>query len=618
MCGVAGAFDQDRFRAEAMVVAMNARMHARGPDDEGVWSAPARSDNWLALGSRRLAIIDTSRLGHQPMVDEETGVAIVYNGMTYNFKSLRSTLESDGASFRSMSDTEVVLRLYIQRGKDSIAALDGMFGVAIWDPRSQSLLVARDRLGIKPLYFTRSGGRLVFASQVRAILASGAIPMRPNVAGIQDYLATGAAVDPTTVVEGIEAVRPGETLTVRDGQIEHSEFWRPSWSVRDVPWHRAVEGFRERLDASVRSHLISDVPTSVFLSGGLDSSVIAGLAARHSPSIHSMSVVFAEDAFNEAAFSRLVARRAGTQHHEVTLASSDLTTMLPGIFAAMDQPTFDGVNTYVVAVAAREAGLKVSLSGLGADELLDGYGLVRRARVLSLAGRIPRPVRGLLPAWRMNPMDSRQDKLRAWMAQPGDINQAHTLLRALFLPEEVTRLLSASTVPSGAARVGLYEDPRWACDLAFLEMSTYMRNVLLRDTDCMCMANSVELRVPYLDNGIVDFVLSLPMAVRSRRKRLIVDAFRDLLPPEVIGRRKQGFGLPIGLWMASALQDVVAARLSEPPEALRPLFDWESVQDVWGAFQVTGRRWLRPWSLFALFTWWASVEAETPPSPRPS
>jgi asparagine synthase (glutamine-hydrolysing) len=190
------------------------------------------------------------------------------------------------------------------------------------------------------------------------------------------------------------------------------------------------------------------------------------------------------------------------------------------------------------------------------------------------------------------------------------MNQAHKLLRSLFLPEEVTRLLPASASAGGSGQASPHEDPKWACDLAWLEMSTYMRNVLLRDTDCMCMANSLELRVPYLDNGVVDFVMSLPIAVRSRRKRLIVDAYRDLLPPEVIGRRKQGFGLPIGPWMASDLHDVVAVRLSDPPEALRPLFDSAAVQNVWGAFEATSRRWLRPWSLFALFTWWAAVEAE--------
>jgi asparagine synthase (glutamine-hydrolysing) len=618
MCGISGALDEDRLRAEATVVAMNARMHARGPDDEGVWSAPAGAGHWLALGSRRLAIIDTSPLGHQPMVDEETGVVIVYNGMTYNFKSLRSSLESGGASFRSKSDTEVVLKLYTQRGRESLAALDGMFGVAIWDPRIESLLLARDRLGIKPLYFTRSCGRFVFASQVRAILTSGATPMRPSVAGIRDYLATGAAVDPTTVVEGIEAVRPGETLIVRDDQIEHFEFWRPSWSVRDVPWHRAVSGFRECLDASVRSHLISDVPTSVFLSGGLDSSVIAGLAARYSPNIRSMSVVFAEHAFDEGQFSRLVARHAGIQHLEVTLTSSRLTSMLPGAFAAMDQPTSDGVNTYVVAVAAREAGLRVSLSGLGADELLDGYRLGRSARILSMAGRMPHWIGGLLPVRLVNSADSRQDKLRAWMAQPGDINQAHRLLRSLFLPEEVARLVPTSTIAGESDRANAHEDPTWAGDLAWLEMSTYLRNVLLRDTDCMCMANSLELRVPYLDNGVVDFVLSLPLAVRSMRKRLIAEAFRDLVPSEVIGRRKQGFVLPIGPWMASTLRDVVATRLSEPPDALRPLFESSSLQGVWDAFQATGRRWLRPWSLYALFTWWASAEAETRVTQRPT
>ncbi len=614
MCGIAGALESDRLRAESTVAAMNAQMHARGPDDEGTWSGPTGAGQWLALGSRRLAIIDPSPLGHQPMVDEETGVVIVYNGMTYNYRSLRTSLEADGASFRSASDTEVVLKLYISRGTAAIGALDGMFGLAIWDPRSRLLVLARDRLGIKPIYFTSAADRFVFGSQVRAILASGAVPMRPSEAGIANYLATGASVDPTTVIEGIEAVRAGETVLVQDGQIERSEFWRPVWPVRDVPWHKAVENFRERVDAAVQSHLISDVPTSVFLSGGLDSSVIAALASKHSPNIQSVSVVFAEQSFNEGHFSRLVARHVGTRHHEVVLGASDLIGMLPGAFAAMDQPTFDGLNTYAVAAAARQAGLKVSMSGLGADELLDGYGMGRRVRLLSIAARMPRAMRDALPASPVGVFGANANKLKSWMAEPGGVDEAHTLIRSLFLPGEVARLLPDVDAEASSDRNLAQTDPASSNDLAWLDMSSYMRNVLLRDSDCMSMANSLELRVPYLDNGVVDFVLSLPNSVRSRRKRLMVDAFRDLLPPEVLNRRKQGFLLPIGPWMSSALGDDVAAQLREPPGGLRPILDAAAVQDVWDTFIATGKHWLRPWSLFALFTWWASTEAATPAS----
>lgn len=612
MCGIAGTIGEDRFRGESDVVAMNAQMHARGPDDEGLWSGPTGGGQWLALGSRRLAIIDTSPLGHQPMVDQETGVVIVYNGMTYNYRSLRTGLEADGSSFRSTSDTEVLLRLYVSRGTAAIGALDGMFGLAIWDPRSRLLVLTRDRLGIKPLYFARSGNRFIFASQVRAILASGAIPMRPNVAGIADFLATGAAVDPTTIIDGIESVRAGEMLLVRDGQVERSAFWRPGWSVHDVPWHEAVDGFRERVDAAVQSHLISDVPTSVFLSGGLDSSVIAALAAKHSPNIESVSVVFAEKSFSEGHFSRLVANHVGTQHHEILMSSSDLTEMLPDAFTAMDQPTFDGLNTYAVAAAARQATLKVSLSGLGADELLDGYGLGRRVRLLTAAGSIPRQIRGHVPLSLLDTSGTRSVKLRAWMAQPGGVPEAHTLLRSLFLPAEVARLLPGVDAAGSRDDELAPTDSEPSNDLAWLDMRRYMRNVLLRDTDCMSMANSLELRVPFLDNRVVDFVLSLPDAVRSRRKRLMGDAFRDLLPSEVIDRRKQGFLLPIAPWMASALGGDVAAQLHEPPEALRPIFGMEAVQDVWGAFRASGEHWLRPWSVFALFSWWASAEAAIP------
>jgi asparagine synthase (glutamine-hydrolysing) len=617
MCGIAGAIGEDRFRAESAVAAMNVQMHARGPDDEGLWSGPTRGGQWVAIGSRRLAIIDKSPLGHQPMIDQETGVVLVYNGMTYNFRSLRSSLEAGGAAFRSASDTEVLLRLYLDKGTDSLAQLDGMFAVAIWDPRIRTLLLGRDRLGIKPLYFASVGKQFIFGSQVRALLASQVIPMRPNVASVADYLATGAAVDPRTIVEGIEAVPAAGLLTIRDGHAQQSMFWRPGWSVVDVPWRSAVHGFRESLAASVRSHLISDVPTSVFLSGGLDSSVIAAVAAKHSPGLQSVSVDFAERSFSEGPFSRNVAKHIGIQHLEVHLSQSDLIGTLPSVFAAMDQPSFDGVNTYLVAAAARQAGLKVSLSGLGADELLDGYGMSQRIRVLTLAGRLPAAIRGAPPFRRLVSSGPGRDKLRAWVSQPGDANEAHAFLRSLFLPAEVARLVPRISRRPEPDPLEPTKEAGASIDLAWSEMNSYMRNVLLRDTDCMCMANSVELRVPFLDNGVVDFVMSLPKAVRSRRKLLIVDAFRDLLPPQVLARRKHGFLLPIGPWMLSAFGDEVGSQLLRPPDLLRPLFDADAVREVWDSFRITGRRWLRPWSLFALFRWWATAEAEALAFARP-
>jgi asparagine synthase (glutamine-hydrolysing) len=611
MCGIAGFVSEDQVRAEAAVSAMKMQMHARGPDDDGSWSGPSRPGQWLAMGSRRLAIIDPSPLGHQPMVDRETGVVLVYNGMTYNFRFLRSALEASGAAFISDSDTEVLLRLYLENGPDSLAQLDGMFAVAIWDPRIRTLFLGRDRLGIKPLYFASVGEQLIFASQVRAILASGEIPLRPNDASVADFLATGSPVDPRTIVEGIEAVPAAGLLDFHDGLVHHSAFWRPSWSVADVPWRTAVEGFRECLSESVRSHLISDVPTSVFLSGGLDSSVIAAAAAKESPEVRSISVDFAESSFSEGQFSRRVAAHLRIQHQEVVLRPADLIATLPSVFAAMDQPTFDGVNTYLVAAAAREAGLKVALSGLGADELLDGYGMSRRILFLTRAARLPAAVRNASLIRQVAAAGPGREKLRAWLSQPGGATEAHALLRSLFLPPDIAGLVPRATrVPQPAKLEAVGGSDVAADNIAWSEMHTYMRNVLLRDTDCMCMANSVELRVPFLDNGVVDFVMSLPEAVRSRRKLLIVEAFRDLLPPQVLARRKHGFLLPIGPWMLSTLGDEVGAQLRQPPDALRPLFDTDAVGDVWNTFRATGERWLRPWSLFALFKWWTAAEAE--------
>jgi asparagine synthase (glutamine-hydrolysing) len=350
---------------------------------------------------------------------------------------------------------------------------------------------------------------------------------------------------------------------------------------------------------------VSDAPLGVFLSGGLDSSVLAALAAREAVRLRTVSVVFDEQAHSEAPHMERVARHAGSEHTCVTLRPDDLLASHDAAFEAMDQPTFDGLNTYIVSRAAAGAGLKVALSGLGADELFDGYGYTSRIAALERARRLPRPlahVAGRAAGVAMKRGNS--EKIVAWLSGGSDGESAYELLRRVFLSDEVLRLSPHSernVQASGRAACG-------GADLfsrvSALDLAHYTNNVLLRDTDAMSMAHSLEVRVPYLDHPLVEWVLSLPAEVKAGAgKALLVEATRDLLPPEILSRRKQGFALPLAQWMRGELRGEVDAALRNPPDALAGLLNGDAVAKVWEQFLRDGRRWTRPWALFALCRW---------------
>lgn len=609
MCGISGVVGLPRDQAVRAVERMCDHMLPRGPDDAGVeWFSET-----TALGSRRLAIIDLSPAGHQPMGDPERGTTLVFNGMIYNFRELRSRLESEGERFSSACDTEVVLRAYGRYGADCVSQLRGMFAFALWDERHRTLFLARDRLGIKPFYYVFRDGHLLFASQVKALLQSGHVSRRVSIPGLCSYLAYGAVSEPLTAIEGVLALPAAHRATLRDGRLEVERYWEPpaEETLAGVDRIEALEELRALLDDSVRRHLVSDAPLGVFLSGGLDSSLLAALASHHAKHVRTVSVIFDDPALAETQYMESVARHIGSEHVALRLRPQELLVWLDDAFEAMDQPTFDGINTYVVSRAAAQTGLKVALSGLGADELFDGYGYVGRTRLLESARRLPRPLKLLAARWASSFLGERGRKPSVWL-RAGEQGSSYELLRRLFLEPDVRCLIGRATregVPTPArisAGKSLYHQ------VSELDLTNYMKNVLLRDTDAMSMSRSLEVRVPYLDHTLVEWALRQPERTKGRRKALLISAASGLLPAEVLKRAKHGFLLPLPRWIRGELKSELDDKLRRPPEVLAELVDVAAIADIWKEHNASGRGWLRPWALYSLSRWVESIESAVP------
>ncbi len=595
MCSISGIFNGT---IEA-VRRMNAAQAHRGPDDHGIVECKFSAGK-VFLGNTRLAVIDTSPAGHQPMNDPETGNRITYNGETYNYRDLRR--EIDAEAWQSNTDTEVILRGYGKWGLDVFRRMRGMFALAIWDESKHELVLARDRLGIKPLYYFAGKDDFVFASELRALLASGPVPRRLSVAGVDSYLATGSVASPLTIIDGVRQLLPGHYLRVKvneAGQIELDDVeFASSRSIAETGEADrtcAVARLREELEESVRLHLVSDVPLGVFLSGGMDSSALVALMSRSGPGPKTFSVVFDEAGFTEAPFSRAVAERFNTDHSEIRLTEDRLLELLPDAIAAIDQPTMDGINTFVVSQAVKNAGITVALSGLGGDELFGGYPSFRRA--MKLAGMSQTSKRVLRAASGVGSiaLNGSVQRHKFWelansACKPADV---YRISRQLFSNDSAARMTGRHTGPT-LQKNGNHRERDVVNEISRLELNGYMTNTLLRDTDAMSMAHSLEVRVPFVDAKLVDYVLSLPGKWKVRKngpKPLLADAVGDLLPREFMARPKMGFTLPFEKWLQGRLRAEVSAVLGDA-RRLAALDAGEVTKSLEQVFAKATRDWL--------------------------
>jgi asparagine synthase (glutamine-hydrolysing) len=629
MCGIFGIVSHGSSLSPDLLEKAVRSLAHRGPDDSGTILLNAGGQQ-IGFAHTRLSIIDLSPLGHQPMQDPVTGNWIVFNGEIYNFRQLRQELESAGAEFRSHSDTEVVLAAYRRWGEDCLSRLAGMFAFALWDAPRERLLLARDPMGIKPLYYYHSGANFLFASEVRTLLQTGLVPRKADPAGVLSYLTFGSVYEPWTMVEGIFAVPPGHLLTVENSTVTSRHYSDPlrSFSAGADPEQRphdeaeagaAIAQLPAILRDAVVSHLVSDVPVGVFLSGGIDSSSLVAVLSHNGVRAKTFSLVFLEKEFNEAPYSREVARRFGTEHHEIPVSVDDTLAVLPAALRAMDQPTIDGINTYLVSAKARAAGVKVALTGLGADEMFAGYSNFRRVpkmeRFVRRFGRLPqfarRPLAASIALFAGS--SDRNRKLAEITGSEDSIVHPYFLARMLFSPADREALFSTPDFQASQQSLDrvLQESVAVSQSLgpvnrvSYLESHFYMRNTLLRDSDFMSMAHGLELRVPFLDRALVEACFRIPGARKlegDQPKSLLLASLGVELPKQIVNRPKRGFTLPFERWLRGEMRQPVETTLlgSGPGCAwLNP----EAVRNVWKRFLAGETSWSRPWSLFVLARW---------------
>jgi asparagine synthase (glutamine-hydrolysing) len=643
MCGVAGSIGQIDSRRIDAVKRMTRAQHHRGPDDEGFWSdAQGDGTRGVALGHRRLAILDLSPAGHQPMIDHASGCAMVFNGEVYNFKELARELESEGVRIRSTGDSEVILNAYARWGERAIERLRGMFALAIWDPRSQRVLLARDRLGIKPLYYTtvEDGGRaLYFSSEVRALLATGQVQRRIDRQGLATYLWNGVVVGPATLIAGVELLPAGTVLSVGlDARPEAPRrYWRLPSSRQHVSPQRAREELSAALQDAVQMRLLADVPLGVFLSGGIDSSAVTALAVRASEArVTTCTIGFDEAQYDESAHARAVAQALGTDHREVRLTGDMFRRGLPDALDGLDQPTFDAINTYFVSKAVREAGLTVALAGTGGDELYGGYSSFRdlplAAHASRLTGPTPEPllraiaqlvVRAKLGAAGAVPPQTRWGKLCDVLAARGRLLELYQTSYALFtrsFQAELCELKETSQTDSGLPRERARELGSWLAGeptlhaISTLELACFLGERLLRDTDTASMAVALEVRVPLIDHVVVEKLAAVPEAMRYHplgRKQLLRELALSELDPRLFERPKRGFELPLEAWCRQQLGRDIDDTLRDEALCRRVGLRPDAVGRLWRAFRegAPGLYWSRIWALYVLLWWCRRYEA---------
>lgn len=629
MCGIFGlAARGDQLPPCDLASAINSMTH-RGPDDYGVKTIVAEKPRHVqvALGSRRLAILDLSPSGHQPMSDPETGNWIVFNGEIYNFNQVRSHLESLGKHFTSRSDTEVILKAYAAWGPECLREFRGMFAFAIWDTALGRLFLARDRLGVKPLYYSEARNHIVFASEVRTLLQTDLVRKRLDPISVSNYLQFGSVYDPHTLIENVYSLDAG-CYALWDPELRIVPYWdvippECPLPAKDFATKDQLDQLREILSESVTLRLVSDVPVGVFLSGGIDSSAIVALAAQKMGSaVNTFSVVFKEQDYSEARFSRMVAERFRTEHHEIFLSQEDAFGSVPDAICAMDQPTMDGINTFVVSQAVRKAGLKVVLSGLGGDEAFCGYSTFKTIpRMMELSNgcdHFPLFVRkSMAGALRLLlPRSDRTSKLSQLVSGNGDALHPYALARMLFLPSERRGLLKTNenefASRANASVLGSINQCRSldsVNQVSYLELRNYMKNTLLRDTDFMSMAHGLEVRVPLLDHKLIEFLFRIGGAAKTNKnipKPLLVRATEDLLPKEIVERHKQGFVLPFEHWLRDQFRgelDKCFSQFGNGP--LQEHIDYRAANRCWQSFLHGRTSWSRPWALYVLDRWCA-------------
>ncbi len=602
MCGILGFINLDRDRPadEQTARRMAAAIIHRGPDDEGFYFK-----NNVALGMRRLSIIDLAT-GHQPISNEDGSVWVVFNGEIYNFPELRERLVAGGHQFRTHSDTEVIVHLYEDHGDHLVDHLNGMFAFALWDERRERLLVARDRMGEKPLYFTQVADQaFIFASELKSLVVHPLVERRINPLALRKYLQYEFVPSPHTMIEGVHKLRPANRLIFENGKWRTAAYWELSYGGErlKIGEDEAAEEVRRRLSEAVRMRLVSDVPLGVLLSGGIDSSTVAALACETAEGrVKTFSIAFDEKSFDESSYARLVAERLGTEHYEQRFTEREMLEIVPEIPGLLDEPLGDGslIPTYLLSRFTREH-VTVALGGDGGDEFLAGYPTYAAHRMANYYRSLPRFVReGLIePAVARLPVstenlsfDFRAKRFVQGAALPAGTR--HAVWMGSYTARQQQLLLSPDVLhgcPDDEVfdEVRTYDYQNGANHLDVVEQmmtldaTQYLSECVLFKVDRASMAASLETRAPFLDHTLIEFLVKLPLDLKLRGltgKYILKRAMRDRLPEQVIKRPKKGFGMPVAKWVKGELRQLVRDTFSAERLRRRGLFNTGYVQKL--------------------------------------
>lgn len=621
MCGITGIFDLQGRRPVSRTVleAMTDAMRHRGPDDAGV-----AVFGKAGIAMRRLSIVGLAT-GHQPISNEDGTVWVVFNGEIYNHAALRAELERRGHHFRTASDTEALVHAYEEYGDGFVERLNGMFAFAIWDDRRARLLLARDRVGIKPLFYFNDGRRLVFSSEIKSLLQSPDVPREVDPEGLDAFLTLESVPAPRTLLRGVFKLRQGHILIADGAGVEERRYWSPLVEPKAWDERAAADALRAELSASVRRRLMSEVPLGAFLSGGIDSSIIVGLMAEaQSRPVQTFSISFRDRSYDESRYARLVAERFGTDHHEERL-DIDPVNFLDDFRGYLDEPNADTslFPTFLVSKAARR-NVTVCLSGDGGDELFGGYDTY-------LADRVAGGYEAIAPRFLKRAVASFFDGLRPSEKKKGGVNRAKRFAEAfsfpkelehyrwmMFLPESERLRLYTHALrrqitgnPAYDAIGGTFSRARLDWDRltrqSFVDLSVYLADDILWKVDLTSMANSLEVRVPFLDHNVVELALSMPGRLKIKgadRKWILKKAFADFLPGEILRRGKEGFSVPLKNWLKSELRPTMESVLNEDAVESMGFFEWTEIRALMDD-HLSGRRNNAHllWSLIVFHLW---------------
>ena len=614
MCGIAGILQFNSPVPSGVIRRITETMAHRGPDAMSFFE-----EEGLALGHRRLSIIDLSTAANQPFTDHSGRYVIVFNGEIYNYEEVKQLLPD--YPFQTTSDTEVLLAAYMKWGENCLGHMRGMFAFAIWDRKEKELFLARDRMGVKPLYYYQDEDRLLFASEVRAILSTGLVAKGLSQAALLDYFSCQSVSGTYSLIEGIHQLEAGSWKKLKEGKAETKRYWDVTRSSVDFDFADA-EAVKKQIDhlmlQSIQRRLVSDVPVGAFLSGGIDSSVVVGLMAKagtYHP--NTFNVAFEEKEFDESYYAEIVAKKFKTNHTRLLLKPTDFLDELQNALDAMDSPSGDGINTYVVSKAIRKNGMTVALSGVGGDELFAGYpffGQYLALREKDFFWKLPLAIRKIAAGLVPGPSNGRSGRVKQLLKLPScSIENVYPVFRQMLSPELIGELTSLSSGPvlttsvrqelmNRNENIGLL--PRLS-QVSVAEYLGYTQHTLLKDTDQMSMAVSLEVREPFFDQDLVEFVLAIPDKLKKPvyPKSLLVESLKPLLPDEIVHRKKQGFLFPWNVWLKNELRTFCEQRIHSM--AGRPFINGPELIAYWESFLAgdSNTRWAEIW-LFVVLEYW--------------